>query len=424
MLGARRRVPSATIAAMGHDDRFDDLIASLGGFHRSWLVYLGMELGLFARIREAGARGISTADLAAATGAATRRPSMPGRGPSDAHELVTLEDGRLTVDDDVAAILLDDQRGGVPRRPVRPRRGRLAWTGAAMVDFFRTGRPIADPAGPLSRRDRATDAPGHRGLLPGGPGGAAAARRRPVTRRPGRRRPLRRRALAGGDGAPLPGARARRRRVRGGLGRPRARERRGRRAWPTGSTSARQGDRARSKSASTTWPTSSTPCTSSPTRPVARRGLGGAASGRPDPRARLAAAVRAEEFRTRHGELIAGVQLDELFQGTALATAEQFLAWFAEAGLPAPERHRPAVRRVGRSSSRAPGLTRGRLDASVSLETVIVPVIVAMDLAVERIGPGRREHDGAGGSAATRFSVVTQATSVEGGGVRERCRCS
>ena len=26
---------------MGHDDRYDDLIASLGGFHRSWLVYLG-----------------------------------------------------------------------------------------------------------------------------------------------------------------------------------------------------------------------------------------------------------------------------------------------------------------------------------------------------------------------------------------------
>ena len=43
-----------------------------------------------------------------------------------------------------------------------------------------------------------------------------------------------------------------------------------------------------------------------------------------------------EEFRTRHGELIAGVQLDELYQGTALATREQFLAWFAAADLPAP----------------------------------------------------------------------------------------
>jgi hypothetical protein len=45
-----------------------------------------------------------------------------------------------------------------------------------------------------------------------------------------------------------------------------------------------------------------------------------------------------EEFRTRHGELIAGVQLDELYQGTALATRERFLAWFAEAGLPTPTR--------------------------------------------------------------------------------------
>ena len=43
-----------------------------------------------------------------------------------------------------------------------------------------------------------------------------------------------------------------------------------------------------------------------------------------------------DEFRTRHGELIAGVQLDELYQGTALATRDQFLAWFAEAGLPTP----------------------------------------------------------------------------------------
>jgi len=41
-----------------------------------------------------------------------------------------------------------------------------------------------------------------------------------------------------------------------------------------------------------------------------------------------------EDFRTRQGELIAGVQLDELYQGTALATREQFAGWFAEAGLP------------------------------------------------------------------------------------------
>ena len=43
-----------------------------------------------------------------------------------------------------------------------------------------------------------------------------------------------------------------------------------------------------------------------------------------------------DEFRTRHGELIAGVQLDELYQGTALATRDQFLAWFEAAELPGP----------------------------------------------------------------------------------------
>jgi len=40
-----------------------------------------------------------------------------------------------------------------------------------------------------------------------------------------------------------------------------------------------------------------------------------------------------EEFRTRHGELIAGVQLDEVFQGTRLETRETYLAWFERAGL-------------------------------------------------------------------------------------------
>jgi SAM-dependent methyltransferase len=43
-----------------------------------------------------------------------------------------------------------------------------------------------------------------------------------------------------------------------------------------------------------------------------------------------------DEFRSRHGELVAGVQLDELFQGTELATRETIVSWFAGAGLPAP----------------------------------------------------------------------------------------
>ena len=86
-----------------------------------------------------------------------------------------------------------------------------------------------------------------------------------------------------------------------------------------------------------------------------------------------------DEFRTRHGELIAGVQLDELYQGTALATREQFLAWFAEAGLPTPATDRPAVGRVAvrrRTALKARGQARpiGRA-RSIAQLTTIVPFI-------------------------------------------------
>ena len=43
-----------------------------------------------------------------------------------------------------------------------------------------------------------------------------------------------------------------------------------------------------------------------------------------------------EDFRTPYGELISGVQLDELYQGTALATRERFREWIGAAGLPEP----------------------------------------------------------------------------------------
>ncbi|HEV8697581.1 MAG TPA: methyltransferase domain-containing protein, partial [Candidatus Limnocylindrales bacterium] len=131
---------------MGHDDRFDDLVASLAGFHRSWLIYLGIELGLFVRIRAAGPDGITPADLAAAT--ETEQEAVAAWSwASDAHDLAVLEDGRLTIDDDVAEILLDDQRaeflGGQFIHAVV---ASMDWGG--MEEFFRTGRPLA------SRPDR------------------------------------------------------------------------------------------------------------------------------------------------------------------------------------------------------------------------------------------------------------------------------
>src|SRR5687768_9739298 len=94
---------------MAHDDRFDDLIASLGSFHRTWLIYLGIDLGLFAQVRAAGEAGITPEALASAT---STHPAAVAAWAwaSDAHDLTTFEDGRLTIDEDVAQILLDDQR--------------------------------------------------------------------------------------------------------------------------------------------------------------------------------------------------------------------------------------------------------------------------------------------------------------------------
>ena len=94
---------------MAIDERFDDLIASLGGFHRSWLVYLGLELGLFARLREAGSDGMTPAELAAATG--THPQAVEAWAWAvDSHDLATLEDDRLIGHEDIAVILLDELR--------------------------------------------------------------------------------------------------------------------------------------------------------------------------------------------------------------------------------------------------------------------------------------------------------------------------
>ena len=62
---------------------------------------------------------------------------------ADAHDLATLEDGRLTIDDDLAVVLLDTNRseflGG---QFVHATVASLDWGG--MLDFFRTGQPIGE----------------------------------------------------------------------------------------------------------------------------------------------------------------------------------------------------------------------------------------------------------------------------------------
>jgi SAM-dependent methyltransferase len=310
------------------------MVASHGGFYRSWLVYLGLQQGLFARIRAAGTDGIDPTDLAASS--ETHPDAIEAWAwASDAHGLARFEGGRLSIDPDLAAILLDDDRaeylGG---QFVHAVVASMDWGG--MDEFFRTGRPITlrpdryraaierltrqDVAvffqevlaalpqlvADLSRGGRVVDI--HCG---GGRWLIAMARRFTGLQ------------LTGVEVEADSVARARAAVSAEGLAdRIEIRESRATDAGPDGDTDLVY--------------------------------LQYALHQLPDAPQVLAAAWRtlrpggrllvldwplpsgSEEFRTRHGEIIAGVQLDELYQGTALATREQFIDWFAAAGLPTP----------------------------------------------------------------------------------------
>ena len=319
---------------MAIDDRFDDLIATLGGFHRSWLVYLGIELGLFAHIRAAGSAGLTTDVLA--TGAGCQHEAIEAWAwAADAHDLVTLEEGLLTVDDDVAVILLEADRseflGG---QFVHATVASLDWGG--MLDFFRTGRPVgARPdryriaierltaqdiavffqealaelpqlVADLSRGGRVVDV--HCG---GGRWLVAMARKFPAV------------DLVGVEFEPDSVTRARANVEEAGLA-DRIAIRHGSATEPGG---AGEYDLVYFQYALHQLPDA----------PAVLRAAW--ASLRPGGRLLVLdwpLPSERDEFRTRHGELIAGVQLDELYQGTALATREQFEGWFEAAELPVP----------------------------------------------------------------------------------------
>lgn len=320
---------------MSLDDRFDDLVASLGGFYRTWYVYAGLELGFLARLREAGAEGMSVGSLALAAGADSALVDRWAWG-ADSHDLIETRDGRLFLPDDVAAILLDADRseylGG---QFLLAATGSLDYT--ALLDVFRSGRPVA------RRPDRYRVAierltvqdiavffqevlaalpqlvadlrPGTRILdvhCGGGRWLIAMARRFPGT------------WLIGVESEPDSVGRARANVAVAGL---------------AGRVTIEQGD-------------------------VTAVGHVGevdlayyqyALRHLPDPAAALRAAWAAmrpggwlvvldwylpsdpDELHTRHAELLAGLQLDELVQGTRLVTRSEALGWFADAGLPAPE---------------------------------------------------------------------------------------
>lgn len=318
---------------MLHGDRFEEFVAGLGGFYRSWLVYLGLELRLFQALDAAGRSGLTVDELAAQT-STHAEPIGVWTWAAAAHDLVEQTDGRFTLDPDVAAVLLDDARpehlGG---QIVHAVVASLDWDG--MLDFFRTGVPRRDRPDRyrvaierLTVQDIAVffqevlsalpqlvaDLRGGGRILDVHCGGGrwliAMARRFEGVRGVGVELEADSvaRARANVDAAGL----AQRVSVlHGGIPDPQD----GnfdlvyyqyalhqvadpvaslRAAWAVVAPGGRL--------IVLDWPLPST----------------------------------AEEQRSRHGELVAGVQLDEVFMGMGLATREQVGSWFAAAGLPEP----------------------------------------------------------------------------------------
>jgi SAM-dependent methyltransferase len=123
------------------DDRFDDLVTSLGGFYRAWVIQLGLELGLFTALRAAEPQGLAPAELAAATDAAPD-PIAAWCRAAYACDLVDDDGERLHLDDVTASILLDADRPEYLG-------GQFAYTVTASLDYadmaqlLRTGRTVA-----------------------------------------------------------------------------------------------------------------------------------------------------------------------------------------------------------------------------------------------------------------------------------------
>ena len=127
---------------MRSDDRFDDLAQGLGGFYRSWVIYLGLQLGFFERIWSSRDAGITPADLASATGSALE-PVDAWIRAAQASALVDHDGTRVRLDEATASVLLDESRpeylGG---QFVAAVVSSLDYAGLA--EFFKTGRPIPE----------------------------------------------------------------------------------------------------------------------------------------------------------------------------------------------------------------------------------------------------------------------------------------
>ena len=122
------------------DDRYDELISDLGGFYRTWLVYLGVDLGFFRALRDAGDGGLPAAELASLT-ATHLRAVETWVWAAEAHGLVATVNGAVHLDGETAALLLDERRPEyVGGQFVHSVVATLDWD--RMTEFFRTGLPI------------------------------------------------------------------------------------------------------------------------------------------------------------------------------------------------------------------------------------------------------------------------------------------
>ncbi len=317
------------------DDRFDDLAASLVGFHRTWVVYLGLDLGLFERIRAAGSPGISLDDLAAVSGCA---PAALRTWTLAAHasELVDHDGSLVRMEPSMAAVLLDEARpeylGGQFLFSVV-----AAMDHDELADVMRSGRPVRErppryyrAMERLTRQDTAVFFEEALALLPdlvtelraggaiadmncgGGRWLVAMAQRFPRTR------------LLGVEPEPDSVARALRNVDAAGLSdriRVEARE-----------------VEAIGREASFDLVYLQHALHAIADKPNALAAAYGAV--RPGGRLLVLSwclPSTIAEYRTAHGELISGIALDEILQGTPLQTREETRAAFRVAGLPEPE---------------------------------------------------------------------------------------
>ena len=347
-----RTLPSDDRATSA-DDRFDELAQRLGGFYLSWVVYLGLELGLFARIHSAGG-GDHASYGSPRTPACAPGPVEAWVRAAHASELVGFDGDRVTLPAETASVLLDDTRpeylGG---QFVAAVVSSLDY--ATLADFFRTGHTIPERPPRFHRAIEAVTVQDiavffQEGLaqLPDLAARLAAGGTRP-------RRRLWRRPLADRGRPALPGVVARRRRVRAGLRRPGDAPRHRRR--PRGADQDRGPRHGQEMPFDAEFDLVY---------------LQDALHELPDPVASLRSAWKAVrpggrlvvldwclpsslESQSLQAELLWGIQVDELFQGTRMYTREGFVEIFASAEVPRPTVIElvSGARRCSRSNARA-----------------------------------------------------------------------